>query len=30
MDGSGQGEVEYELTRAQWDARAGSDTYPAH
>ena len=30
VDGSAQGEVEYELTRAQWETRAGSDTCPAH
>lgn len=30
IDGSAQGEVEYELTRAQWEAGAGSDTRPAH
>jgi hypothetical protein len=29
IDGSAQGEVEYELTRAQWETRAGSDTCPA-
>ena len=30
VDGSAQGEVEYELTRAQWETCAGSDTCPAH
>ncbi len=30
VDGSAQGEVEYKLTRAQWETRDGSDTCPAH
>ena len=30
IDGSAPGEVEYELTRAQRETRAGSDTCPAH
>jgi hypothetical protein len=30
IDGSAQGEVEYELIRAQWETRTGSDTCPAH
>jgi hypothetical protein len=30
IDGSAQGEVEYELTSAQWETPTGSDTCPAH